>query len=207
VRGGALRDVLLARYPLFWVQDPIYGISIFCVTGVGVLIMRRGAKVSPAPGLRVNPVQQAMRSDDMPMWVVVVDALGLGLFTYLGTNFALEAGASWLVAPVFGVMTASLGGVIRDVFFAQTPSIFKRGQLYATSAALGSIIYVVLAALNVDAAASFGLCVSVTFIVRMLSVRYNILSVGLRWEISHNTDEEPGMRDDTRQLATVYRAR
>jgi uncharacterized membrane protein YeiH len=111
------------------------------------------------------------------MWVIVVDALGLGLWAYLGTAFALEAGASAIVAPVFGVMTASFGGVIRDVFFAQVPSIFRRGQLYSTSAAIGSIVYVILFSLGASVAIGFMACVGITFLVRMAAVRFNILSM------------------------------
>lgn len=177
VGGGTLRDVLLARYPLFWVNNPVYLVSVFCVTLAGVLIMTPAKQVNPTLDHLVNPVRRAMRTDQMPTWVIVVDALGLGLFAFLGTNFALQAGASWIVAPVFGVMTASFGGVIRDVFFAQTPSIFKRGQLYSTCAAIGSIIYVGLNALGMDITLSFFICAGVTFLVRMASVRFNILSV------------------------------
>jgi uncharacterized membrane protein YeiH len=177
VGGGTLRDVLLARYPLFWVKDPVYAISVFCVTVVGVLVMTPREQASPTLTQLVKPVQRAMRSDHIPMWVIVIDALGLGLFAYLGTNFALQAGASPFVAPVFGVMTASFGGVIRDVFFAQTPSIFKRGQLYSTSAAIGSIIYVGLISIGTDATASFILCVAVTFLIRMASVWFDIRSL------------------------------
>jgi uncharacterized membrane protein YeiH len=177
VGGGTLRDVLLARYPLFWVKDPVYAISVFCVTVVGVLVMTPREQASPTLNQLVKPVQRAMRSDHIPMWVIVIDALGLGLFAYLGTNFALQAGASPFVAPVFGVMTASFGGVIRDVFFAQTPSIFKRGQLYSTSAAIGSIIYVGLISIGTDATASFILCVAVTFLIRMASVWFDIRSL------------------------------
>ena len=177
VGGGTLRDVLLARYPLFWVKDPLYGVSVFCVTLVGVLVMTRSEQVSPALNRLVNPVRRAMRSDHIPTWVIVIDALGLGLFAYLGTDFALQAGTSWIIAPVFGVMTASFGGVIRDVFFAQTPTIFKRGQLYSTCAAIGSLVYVGAIGAGLDATASFVLCAAVTFLVRMASVRFNILSV------------------------------
>ncbi len=175
--GGTLRDVLLARYPLFWVRDPVYVISVFAVTVIGALLMTPHHAISPTLDQLANPVRKAMRSDDMPMWVIVADALGLGLFAYLGTNFALQAGASPLVAPVFGVMTASFGGVIRDVFFAQTPTVFKRGQLYATSAAIGSIIYVGLIAANVEAALSAVICAGVTFLVRMAAVIFDIRSM------------------------------
>lgn len=177
VGGGTLRDLLLGRYPLFWVTNPVYLVTVLTVAAIGTLIIVRGEQAGPRLQPFLNPVRRVMRSDQMPVWVVVVDALGLGLWAYLGASFALQAGASWIVAPVFGVMTASFGGVIRDVFFAQTPSIFKRGQLYSTSAAIGSVVYVVLVALGVSTSISFILCVTVTFLVRMASVRFNIVSV------------------------------
>lgn len=177
VGGGTLRDLLLARYPLFWVTSPVYLVTVLVVSVLGMLIIARGEKQLPVIEPLVNPVRHAMRSDRIPGWVVAVDALGLGLWAYLGTAFALQSGASLLVAPVFGVMTASFGGVLRDVFFAQVPSIFKRGQLYSTSAAIGSILYVLLFAFGADTSISFILCVGVTFLVRMASVRFNILSM------------------------------
>lgn len=177
VGGGTLRDVLLGRYPLFWVTNPLYLVTVLTVALVGTLIIVQGERASPVLKPLMEPVRRVMRSDQMPGWVIVVDALGLGLWAFLGASFALEYGASWFVAPVFGVMTASFGGVIRDVFFAQTPSIFRRGQLYSTSAAIGSIVYVILVALGISPSANFVVCVSVTFLVRMVSVRFNIVSV------------------------------
>lgn len=177
VGGGTVRDLLLGRYPLFWVTSPIYFVTVLIVATIGALIIVQGEKRVPVIEPLVSPMRRAMRSDKMPMWVIVVDALGLGLWAYLGTAFALQAGASFIVAPVFGVITASFGGVLRDVFFAQVPSIFRRGQLYSTSAAIGSVVYVVLFILGVDTSISFILCVGTTFLVRMASVRYNILSM------------------------------
>lgn len=177
VGGGTLRDLLLARYPLFWVTTPVYLITVLIVAIIGTIIISQGERASPFLEPLMNPVRRVMRSDRMPMWVVVVDALGLGLWAYLGAAFALQAGASWIVAPVFGVMTASFGGVIRDVFFAQTPSIFKRGQLYSTCAAIGSILYVVLNMLGMSTSMNFVISVAFTFLVRMASIRFNIVSM------------------------------
>jgi uncharacterized membrane protein YeiH len=174
--GGTVRDLLLARYPLFWVTSPVYLITVVLVTIIGMLILSRGEHAGMLQPI-LNPVQQAMRSDQIPGWVIVVDALGLGLWAYLGTAYALQAGASGFVAPVFGVITASFGGILRDVLFAQTPSIFKRSQLYATSAAIGSILYVILFSLGAGVTIGFILCVGVSFLVRVASVRFNILSM------------------------------
>jgi uncharacterized membrane protein YeiH len=149
---------------------------VVLVATIGTLIITRGENAGMLRSI-VNPVRRALRSDQIPGWVTVVDALGLGLWAYLGTTFALQVGASAIVAPVFGVVTASFGGVLRDIFFAQTPSIFKRGQLYAISAAIGSIVYVILYSLDANATLSFIVCVAVTFLVRMASVRFNIRSV------------------------------
>jgi uncharacterized membrane protein YeiH len=176
VGGGTVRDLFLARYPLFWVTSPLYLITVVLVAIIGMLILSRGEHAGLLRPL-LNPVQQAMRSDQVPSWVIVVDAMGLGLWAYLGTAYALQAGASGIVAPVFGVITASFGGILRDVLFAQTPSIFKRSQLYATSAAIGSVLYVVLFSLGASVTIGFILCVGVTFLVRMASVRFNILSM------------------------------
>ncbi len=176
VGGGTLRDLLLARYPLFWVSNPVYLVTVFVVAVIAVLIIARGEQAPKILTPFVVPVRQVMRSDHLPGWVIVVDALGLGLWAYLGASFALEAGAAWLVAPVFGVMTASFGGVIRDVFFAQVPTIFRRGQLYSTSALIGSFIYVGMNALGLPSTVSFLTCVLVTFLIRIASVRFNILS-------------------------------
>jgi uncharacterized membrane protein YeiH len=177
VGGGTLRDVLLSRYPLFWVTSPVYLVTVLIVATIGTFIIAQGEKRVPVIEPLVNEMRSLMRSDHIPHWVLVVDALGLGLWAYLGTAFALQSSStSLIVAPVFGVITASFGGVIRDVFFAQTPSIFKRGQLYATSAALGSIVYVILFSFGADTTVSFVLCVGVTFLVRMAAVRFNILS-------------------------------
>ena len=107
---------------------------------------------------------------------VIIDSLALGLWAYLGTIYALELGTSPIVAPIMGIITASFGGVLRDVFFARVPQTFMPGQLYASAAAAGAIVYVVLWELGVDNTASFLACFALTFIIRIASVKFNIQS-------------------------------
>jgi len=175
--GGTVRDLLLGRTPIFWIVSPIYLVTVLVMSLVALVGIAPEEKTPQLMNPLISPVRKLIRFDGMPMWVVVLDALALGLWAYLGTFFALSVGGSPFVAPVLGVITASFGGVIRDVFFAQVPSMFRRGQLYTVCAALGSIVYVVLILFGVNEILSFLACVVCTFVSRMVAVRYNIVSV------------------------------
>lgn len=175
--GGTVRDVLLGRTPLFWITTPIYVLTVIVVALIGLLSVTPQAKLPNLVDPLIVPVRKLMRDDGIPMWVIALDALALGLWAYLGTYYSLAVGSSRIVAPALGIITASFGGVIRDVFFAQVPSVFRRGQLYATSAALGSVVYVVALSFGISELISFFVCVIVTFTSRMLAVRYDIQSL------------------------------
>jgi uncharacterized membrane protein YeiH len=71
------------------------------------------------------------------------DAVGLGLFAVLGAEATLRAGASPWVAVLMGTVTATFGGVLRDIVCAEVPLILRR-EIYATAAALGAAAFVVL---------------------------------------------------------------
>ncbi len=100
VGGGTLRDLLLAR-PVFWIAHPIYLI------------------LAAAPGILVFFVADRMQSLEKALtWA---DAAGLAVFTVIGTDIALSHGASPLIAMLMGVLTASGGGVLRDVLRDELP--------------------------------------------------------------------------------------
>ncbi len=107
---------------------------------------------------------------------ITIDSLALGLWAYLGTVYSLQMGAPPVVAPIMGIITASFGGVLRDVFFARVPQTFMPGQLYATAAAAGAVVYVVLWQLGFGDTIGFLACFALTFLIRMASIRFNILS-------------------------------
>jgi uncharacterized membrane protein YeiH len=173
VGGGTLRDVLLNRMPLFWVTTPVYVVTVVALAALALLAMRQRPHARVVDPV-LSPVRMMMRTDELPLWVVALDALGLGLFAYVGTSFAMLEGVSRVVAPVFGIMTASFGGLIRDMLFAEMPSVLKRGQLYALCAAAGSAVYVLLLLLEFGDTVGFLACTVVAFGLRMASVRYNI---------------------------------
>ncbi len=174
--GGTLRDMMLGRTPLFWITSPIYFVTVLIVALFGHFVVSHGERARGLTAAVISPVWNVLRSDHMPFWLIALDALALGLWAYLGASIALTHGSAWLVAPVLGVMTASFGGVLRDIFFAQVPTVFKRGQLYAICAFWGSVAYVAVYALTREVVAAFVLCVLVTFLMRMAAVKFNIVT-------------------------------
>ena len=72
---------------------------------------------------------------------VLVDAMGLALFTLTGVGFALHRGLPPFVASLIGVVTGTFGGVLRDVVSMEIPVIFRPGELYAVSSFAGAWVF------------------------------------------------------------------
>lgn len=119
--GGTLRDVFLDRHPLFWIANPHYPLIVFVMSIVSCLAPR---------------VPSAFRK-----YLDVPDALGLGLFTIVGTQFSLDGGTDYFIASLLGVMTGTAGGVISDVLCNRVPSLFRSAPLYATCAFAGAWVF------------------------------------------------------------------
>jgi uncharacterized membrane protein YeiH len=126
IGGGTLRDLLLARYPIFWIADTTYLWVILAATAATLLYVR----------IRI-PARQAL---------LVADALGLAFFTIGGVQIALQAGHPNLIALLMGTITGVAGGVLRDVLTAEIPLVLRPGRLYATAAIAGAGLYLLLEA-------------------------------------------------------------
>ena len=156
--GGTLRDVLLDRHPLFWIQYSWYPVIVFVVAAV----------VSLIPKIP----KSAERLLHFP------DAMGLGLFSILGTEIALEQGVSPFVAVLFGVMTGTFGGVIGDIACNEVPNLFRPATpLYATCAFIGGWILLVCKMMALPDSADFLISAAVVVVLRLLALKFNI---GLR---------------------------
>jgi uncharacterized membrane protein YeiH len=121
IGGGTLRDVFLGQLPVFWVQQPAY--LAVCVGVAAVLFF-----TAHIPQSRLT----------LLLWL---DAVGLALFAVTGAEKALHAGASPIVAVAMGVMTATFGGIIRDILGGETPVILSR-EIYVTAALLAALVFV-----------------------------------------------------------------
>ena len=124
--GGTLRDVLLDRRPFFWVAHSgwLWVLLALCIVAMAFLKARHFA-----------PTERAMQ------WP---DALGLGLFSASGTQLALEQGLSGIVSVLMGVVTATFGGVLRDIVCNEIPTALRDHRPYAVCAFAGAWVLVLL---------------------------------------------------------------
>lgn len=122
--GGTVRDVLLDRRPLFWVEHAgwIWALLGLCIAAM--LFMR---------ARHLEPTSRAIH------WP---DAIGLGLFTANGTQIALDSGMPAVVAVLLGVVTAVFGGVLRDVVCNEIPRAFNDHRPYAICSFAGGWVLV-----------------------------------------------------------------
>lgn len=148
-----MRDVLLGR-PVFWISDQVYLVVALATTLIIFFAVR---------GLRLPP-----------RLFLVPDALGLALFTIVGTQIALEWHASWLVASLLGVITGVVGGVLRDVLCNEVPLVFVKGELYASAAWAGALALVGLQALGVSPVIAAWSGMASVLGVRLLAMAYRI---------------------------------
>jgi uncharacterized membrane protein YeiH len=129
--GGTVRDVLLDRRPLFWVEHTEYLWLVLALTLVAPLVLR------------------AARHQFTDKVMVTADALGLGLFAISGTSLAAAAGMPPVVSVLMGAITGVFGGVLRDVLCNEIPRVFHDHVPYTLCALVGSSLFLVLDALGV----------------------------------------------------------
>jgi uncharacterized membrane protein YeiH len=144
VGGGTTRDLILGRGDVFWAEAPVY--FTLCMAA---------ALVTFFWATDLKRVHAAL------VWG---DAIGLGVFTAIGAGIALEVGARPYMCVLMGVLTATGGGIMRDIIRNEIPIVLHR-ELYITPAAIGALILVGLhaagapewASVPAAAAAAFGL--------------------------------------------------
>jgi uncharacterized membrane protein YeiH len=151
VGGGTVRDLILDT-PVFWLNNPV-PVGACLITAVVLYF------VAPL-------VESRFR---LLLWF---DALGLALFTIAGTAKGLDHGTGSLVAVVMGVITGSVGGIIRDLVGGE-PSIVLRREIYVTAAAIGASCYALMIAVGATQIAATLTGFIITFAMRGLAIKYD----------------------------------
>ena len=110
--GGTLRDLLIGVRPVNWINDNVALLLVFAGTVLTFFLKQN-----------VNRFRRT---------IFFTDAAGLGLFTAAGIEVALQNGLNDMYALIMGVITATFGGLIADIFCNAVPNLFKRGELCVT---------------------------------------------------------------------------
>jgi uncharacterized membrane protein YeiH len=153
VGGGTLRDVLIGSYPVTWMSDLSYSYTIF-ISALAAIILRK----------KIGYLSRSL---------FLFDAIGLGIFTIVGTEIGLQNGLHPIICVSLGMITATFGGVIRDTLSNEIPLIFQR-EIYATACIIGAVTYILLGYLNVNQDLNHILTTLLVILVRLVSVRFKL---------------------------------
>jgi uncharacterized membrane protein YeiH len=154
--GGLIRDVLLANGPPLALVEPAY-----------LPVVLAAALVSALFGSRIKMLKNT---------ILVVDAIAIANFAVAGSLRSLDMGLSVWPTILLGVITAVGGGVIREVLIGETPTVFRRSELYAL-AALGTCVLVVLMReFDSPRGLTVAVCMAFGTFLRLGSVRWGWMS-------------------------------
>lgn len=151
IGGGTFRDLILGDTPVFWVINPAY--AVVCVA-VAVLVY-----------FTAHLVESRYR---LLIWL---DAAGLAAFSVMGAAKGLALTGSPVVAIVTGMMTATLGGILRDLLSGE-PSVLMRPEIYVSAALLGAGVFVVASLFGAPLLLGSVLGVISAFGLRGCAIRY-----------------------------------
>ncbi len=151
VGGGTVRDLLIGA-PVFWVHGS--AVAAICVS-VAALIW-----ITPEHWWRDSALE----------WL---DAAGLAAYAVFGAAKALNWGVPPFQAALMGVLTACVGGILRDVL-AGVPSILIRPELYVTAAALAAGMHVVLVAIGLPPFVAALPAATAGFVLRGAAIHYRL---------------------------------
>lgn len=150
--GGTVRDVMIGRTPVGWMLDLNY---IYLIT-FGFLL-----------SLIFNRYLERLRIS-----MLLFDTIGLGVFTLIGLEKGIEYGLSPVICVILGTLTATFGGVIRDILCNEIPVLFRK-EIYATLCIAGGILFFVLKELQMQADGISLLVATFIITFRLIAYKYN----------------------------------
>lgn len=154
--GGSLRDLLIGATPVFWTVDLSYIATILPTTIITIIVVNY---IPTGKGIRRNILD-------------VADAIGLALFAILGAEKTLQLGFSEPVAVVMGVITGVAGGMIRDVLSQSVP-VVMRGEVYASAAIIGTVIYTILRSF-IEEVPAILISMAIIVLIRLVTLHWNL---------------------------------
>ncbi|HKJ07129.1 MAG TPA: trimeric intracellular cation channel family protein [Flavobacteriaceae bacterium] len=153
VGGGTLRDVLIGRHPVIWMTEINYIFVIALAVFISILFR--------------NKLKYLSKS------LFLFDTIGLGIFTITGTEIGISQNFHPLIIIALGTMSASFGGVIRDILCNDIPVIFRK-EIYATACIFGSLAYIILDNFNIDTNVKYIFTILIVIVIRLIAVRFHL---------------------------------
>lgn len=151
VGGGITRDILLGQTPVFALLDPAYALVILTGSFLAACFYHFLTRLNSA--------------------ILIADAFGLGTFVCIGVSKALHAGIPFSGAVILGVITAILGGIIRDVLAGEVPAVLTR-DFYAMACVAGGLIFILLHIVQVKEEIIMFTSAGATILLRLFAIRY-----------------------------------
>jgi len=153
VGGGTLRDIMIGDTPVSWMRDITYTYVILTSAIVAILLRNK--------------------IDYLRTSLLLFDTIGIGLYTLVGIEKGINVGLHPIICIALGTITASFGGVMRDILCNEIPVIFRK-EIYATACILGGIAYFLLSELPIENNIVFVIAGIVVIVIRLLAVRFKI---------------------------------
>ena len=152
VAGGVIRDITFGKLPPTAVVNPLY-ITITVSTAIVIFFLY--------PSLK--------KHSDL---FLKFDAIGLGVFTIIGSIFAYNIfGLNFLAMSISGVLSAIGGGILRDVFVNEIPMVFVK-EFYASASFLGVVILFALFSINTNLSLAAIIAMIMTTSIRLIAVKF-----------------------------------
>lgn len=151
--GGTLRDIMIGETPVKWMQNITLGGVVLATTIVVVLFTNRLKNYHKI--------------------LLLFDAFGMAFFTVVGISAGIKVNLEPPVCIALGTITASFGGVVRDIALNTIPLIFQKKEIYATACIIGGILFFVLKDLIASAIVLETICIAVIFLIRILALKFN----------------------------------
>lgn len=160
--GGTIRDILMDKMPPFYFERWEYLVTALCAALLALFMQRALLR----------------------LWkpIILFDALGLGLFTVIGAEKALQSGYPFPAVLILAMLTGIGGGMLRDVLRGEIPFVLKK-EIYASASLAGALaFYPAWNAPSIPESAAMLLGAGVTVFVRLISVKYKLGLPAVRGE-------------------------
>lgn len=158
IGGGTLRDLLIGNTPVAWMLESTYIITIIGTVVLAIIFREK--------------LRYLRKS------LFLFDTLGIGLYTMVGIEKGLNANLLPAMCIILGTITASFGGVIRDILCNEIPVIFRK-EIYATACVVGGLSYFLLRKLPLGDEYVYLASILIVIGIRLLAVKYKITLPGI----------------------------